>query len=225
MLQRHQRGSETAQESLAEGAYRRIEEMIVTRQLQPGSMISENRLSEELQCGRTPIREALQRLKLEGYIEIHASRGALVSPIDVMKQIELLEVRRSLEDLVVRLAAERASTGERQEMQRLADEIRQAAAAQDTRRYLHANRAIHEINARAARNSMLAKTIGFIHGLSRRFWYAYIEDTGSFQEAAELHGSILEAVSRGSGDDAAAGATQLLDFLESLTRRAIEREI
>ena len=66
--------------SLAEGAYRAIEEMIVTRQLRPGSMVSENQLSEQLGCGRTPIREALQRLKFEGYVEIHPRRGVLVAP-------------------------------------------------------------------------------------------------------------------------------------------------
>ena len=70
--------------------------MIVTRQLRPGSMISENQLSEQLGCGRTPIREALQRLKFEGFVEIHARRGVLVAPIDVVKQLELLEVRRPL---------------------------------------------------------------------------------------------------------------------------------
>ena len=87
--------------SLAEGAYRALEEMIVTRQLRPGSMLSENQLSEQLGCGRTPIREALQRLKFEGYVEIHPRRGVLVAPIDVLKQLELLEVRRPLENLVV----------------------------------------------------------------------------------------------------------------------------
>ena len=90
---------------MAEVAYRALEEMIVTRRLRPASMISENQLSEQLGCGRTPIREALQRLKFEGFVEIHPRRGVLVTPIDVVRQLELLEVRRPLENLVVRLAA------------------------------------------------------------------------------------------------------------------------
>ena len=60
---------------MAEGAYRAIEEMIVTRQLPPGTMVSENQLSEQLGCGRTPIREALQRLRFQGYVDIHPRRG------------------------------------------------------------------------------------------------------------------------------------------------------
>ena len=170
----------SAGESLAEVAYRAIEEMIVTRQLRPGSMISENQLSEQLGCGRTPIREALQRLKFEGYVEIHPRRGVLVAPIDVVKQLELLEVRRPLESLVVRLAAVRALDRERAEMRGLAEEIRAAAAAADAVRYLQATRAIHEAEARAAHNSVLAASIGVIHGQSRRFWYAQIEATGAF---------------------------------------------
>lgn len=209
-------------DSLSEMAYRRIEDMIVTRILPPGSMISEHRLSEDLKCGRTPIREALQRLKLEGFVEIHARRGALVSPVDVTKQLELLEVRRPIEDLVVRLASERATKTEKVELAKLASEILDAAKVGDRPRYLKANRAIHEMRVRAAHNSMLSKTSGMINGLSRRFWYSYIEDTDSFNEAARLHSDILLAIVSGDADRGSAAVSALLDFLERLTRRAIE---
>jgi DNA-binding GntR family transcriptional regulator len=209
--------------SLAESAYRRIEEMIVLRELPPGAMISESRLGEELGCGRTPIREALLRLKHEGFIEVYPSRGAMVAPSDILKQLELLEVRRPLEDLVVRLAAKRATQEERAEMRGLGAEIKRAAAAGDRKHYLRANRAVHEIKARAARNSMLEKTIGTINGLARRFWYAYIEDTGQFKKAAEMHDKILRKVADGSPDQAAAASGEFLDFLESLSRDAIDR--
>src|SRR5690242_20671608 len=135
MQRRH--GDQTA-ESLSEAAYRMIEELIVTQRLRPGSMLSENGLREQLGCGRTPVREALQRLRFEGYVEIHPRRGVLVAPIDVLKQLELLEVRRPLERLVVRLAAERALPIEREEMRTLAAEIVAAAAAGDADRYLKA---------------------------------------------------------------------------------------
>ena len=209
--------------SLAEGAYRALEEMIVTRQLRPGSMLSENQLSEQLGCGRTPIREALQRLKFEGYVEIHPRRGVLVAPIDVLKQLELLEVRRPLENLVVRLAAARASELERAEMRGLAKEIRAAAAAAHAVRYLQATRTIHEVEARAAHNAALAATIGVIHGQSRRFWYAQIEASGAFPEGSQIHAATLAAIVKGDADAAAASADRLLDHLERLTRGALDR--
>lgn len=206
-------------------AYRRIEEMIVTRDLAPGSMISEGQLSSEIVCGRTPIREALQRLKHEGFVEIHPRRGALVTPIDVTKQLELVEARRPLERLVVQLAGERASSAERQRMLELASEIEAAAAEGDRRRYLAANRAIHEARAAAARNSIVVMLSGPLNGLSRRFWFAYIEDTGSFAQGARLHSNILRAIVQGTQAERLAAADALMDFLEDLTRRAIERRL
>lgn len=207
---------------LAEIAYQRIEEMIVNRLLPPGAMISENQLSEELGCGRTPIREALQRLKFEGYVEIYPRRGALVLPVDVTRQLELLEVRRPLEDLAVRLAAARARPAERAELSRLADEIVGAAAASDRVRYFRANRAIHELRAQATHNTMLERTLRPISAMSRHFWYTQIEDTDSFTRAAALHAATARAIAAGDGAAAAAAVMRLLLLLEELTRQAVD---
>jgi DNA-binding GntR family transcriptional regulator len=222
-LELNGRPAAAAGESLSEAAYRAIEEMIVTRQLRPGSMISENQLGEQLGCGRTPIREALQRLKFEGFVEIHPRRGVLVAPADVVRQLEVLEVCRPLECLVVRLAAIRALERERAEMAALAMEIRAAAAAADAVRYLHATHAIHEVVTRAAHNSVLASSIGVIHSLSRRFWYAFSEDTGGFPENSEIYAATLTAIIAGDANTAAASAERLIDHLEQLTRSALER--
>jgi DNA-binding GntR family transcriptional regulator len=208
------------QSSLAETAYRRIEEMIVMRVLKPGAMISEKRLADDVGCGRTPVREALQRLGLEGYIEVHPSRGVQVSTIDIFRQLELLEVRRPLEDLMVRLAAERITPSERASMTRLAQALAAAAKARDHRGFLVANRSIHDTLAAAARNTILANSIRGLHGLSRRFWFAYVEDEDLFEEAARLHGATLKATAAQDGKAAAANAASFLNFLESLTRKA-----
>jgi len=214
-----------AQASLAETAYRRIEEMIVTRELKPGVMISEKRLADDINCGRTPVREALQRLRLEGYIEVHPSRGVQVSTIDIFRQFELLEVRRPLEDLMVRLAAERATAAERAAMTQLAEALALAAIARDRPAYLIANRSIHETLAKAAHNSILANSIGGLHGLSRRFWFAYIEDEDFFEEAARLHARTLNAVAARDVESASASAKEFLNFLERLTRKALNDRV
>ncbi|GBD49818.1 GntR family transcriptional regulator [Methylopila sp. Yamaguchi] len=211
--------------SLAETAYKRIEEMIVTRALKPGAMISEKRLADEIQCGRTPVREALQRLRIEGYIEVHPSRGVQVSTIDVFRQFELLEVRRPLEDLMVRLAADRAVVSQRDRMIELAAEITAAAADRDRGAFLRANRAIHELLAQAAHNAILAGSIGALHGLSRRFWYAYIEDQDVFEEAARLHAATLTAAADREIEKASGRARDFLNFLEDLTRKALSERL
>ena len=93
--------------SLTDEAYAQLEELIVTLQLRPGVAVSEAALSERLGIGRTPIREALQRLAREHLIVVLPQRGNLVSQIDVRKQLRLLETRREVERLIARCAARR----------------------------------------------------------------------------------------------------------------------
>lgn len=206
-------------------AYRRIEEMIVTRTLEPGVMISEKQLADEVGCGRTPVREAIQRLRLEGYLDVHPSRGIQVSAIDIFRQFELLEVRRPLEDLVVRLAADRATRSERENMTKIADTLMSAAKKRDRKAFLAANRAVHETLANASRNTILANSIGILHGLSRRFFYANIEDEDVFEEAARLHGLTLSSTAARDIEAAASHAAEFLNFLERLTRKALNERV
>ncbi|MEE3092729.1 MAG: GntR family transcriptional regulator, partial [Pseudomonadota bacterium] len=91
--------------SLSDQAYEGLEEMIVTLHLEPGAVLSEAELSEQLGIGRTPIREALQRLAREGLVLILPRKGILVSEINPGKQLLLLEVRRELERLLARSGA------------------------------------------------------------------------------------------------------------------------
>ncbi|QDZ12747.1 GntR family transcriptional regulator [Devosia ginsengisoli] len=212
-------------ELISDAAYAAIQNLIVTGRLRGGSMISENELREQLNCGRTPIREALQRLKLEGFVEIHPRRGVLVTTIDIRQQLELLEVRRPLEDTMVRLAARRATPEQRQQMRQLADELEAAVSRDDRDKYFGINRATHEIEAEATKNSMLIKTVRQVHTLSRRFWYSFITASDSFAEAAVFHCGVLRSIAEGDGDAAAANAGKLMDYLERVTREAIERAL
>ena len=95
--------------SLAETAYDAIEQMIISRRLAPGAMVSEGELGAELGLGRTPVREALARLKTIGFVEVHPRRGVLVTQVDIIKHLELLEVRRPLDETVARCAIARAT--------------------------------------------------------------------------------------------------------------------
>src|ERR1051325_573898 len=99
--------------TLTDRAYRELEEMIVTLQLSPGTVLSEQALAVRLKIGRTPIREALQRLSRDGLVVIMPRRGIMVSEINLRLQLRLLEVRRELERLMAALAAERATPEER----------------------------------------------------------------------------------------------------------------
>src|SRR3979409_1663866 len=120
---RRPRAAEAEDGTLTDRAYRELEEMIVTLQLSPGTVLSEQALAVRLKIGRTPIREALQRLARDGLVVIMPRRGIMVSEINLRLQLRLLEVRRELERLMASLAAERATADERREFAAIAEAV------------------------------------------------------------------------------------------------------
>ncbi|MBC8726345.1 GntR family transcriptional regulator [Paraburkholderia sp. 31.1] len=207
---------------LADVAFAQIEEMIIARRLPPGSMISESQLAVELEMGRTPVREALQRLRQIGFVEMLPRRGTLVAGVDIRQQLELLEVRRPLEELVVRMAALRATPEERTNLRRLAKVMAEAAERGNMEDWIRAGGEIHDAEVRATHNSMLITSMQPIHAQSRRFWYLHIGQNRAYVEGAQLHGKVLNAISQGDGDRAAAAATALMQFIERFTRSALD---
>ena len=113
-------GSSLSAETLTERAYRAVEEEIVTLRLKPSQVLSEQMLSATFDIGRTPIREALQRLAREGLVAILPRKGILVSDINPRNQLLVLEVRRELERLLSRAGAERATKEQREQLQEIA---------------------------------------------------------------------------------------------------------
>src|SRR3984957_20984821 len=136
------KGDQQQAQSLADIAYETIEEMIVSRRLIPGEMISEGQIGKALKMGRTPIREAIARLKHIGFVEVHSRRGILVSGVDVIRHLELLEVRRPLEECVVRYGVERATPDERKILKAIARDLLDAAKAGDRIRYFRIKRSL-----------------------------------------------------------------------------------
>src|SRR5262245_8227343 len=127
-------------ETLTEQAYRLLEEQIVTLRLKPGEFLSEYALAEGLAIGRTPIREALQRLAREGLVTILPRKGILVSETDPRKQLLVLEVRRELERLLARLGAQRASGEQRARFRQIADGMDYAARSNDDIAFMRLDR-------------------------------------------------------------------------------------
>lgn len=211
--------------SSSEEAYAKIQNLIVVGELQAYSLISESDLTRRTGCGRTPVRDALQRLKFEGFVDVLPRRGILVTPIDINHQLELLETRRPLEELMVSLAAERATDDQRARMRQLADKLEAAISHKDRQAYLAINRAIHVLEAEAAHNRYLLRQMETIHSLSRRFWYSFIADTDSFSKAAEHHAATLRSIADGNPAAARVACHALLNLLETVSRRAIEGRV
>lgn len=211
-----------APSSLTERAYSRLEEMIVTLQLAPGAVLSETALSQRLDIGRTPVREALQRLAREGLVTILPRRGILVSDFNVKSHLRMLEVRREIERLMARSAAERASDHERRRMREIAAEMREAAASGDDIGFMRLDNEFNHLITAAARNEFAAKTITLMAGLSRRFWFMHHQNVDDLPVVAERHAVVADAVAAADADGAAKASDALLDYVEAITRAAVD---
>lgn len=209
--------------SLSETAYDAIEQMIISRRLAPGAMVSEGELGAELALGRTPVREALARLKAIGFVEVHPRRGVLVTQVDIIKHLELLEVRRPLDALVARCVIARASDDDMATLQARTEGLLAAAAARDREVYFRLKRALHEAMVAAAYNTTLTGTMGPLHAQSRRFWYAH-EPTASFLDCAGIHAAIVAGIAARDLERALAEIGTLFDLLDRMTRRALDRQ-
>jgi DNA-binding GntR family transcriptional regulator len=208
-------------ESLTEQAYAQIEKAIVTLEIPPGSTISELALSEITGIGRTPIREAIQRLAREHLIVILPQRGLLVPEIDVKKQLKLLRTRREVERLVCRSAAKSATPEERDVFAQLAAEFSKAAAANDDVNFVRLDREFNELCVTAARNEFAEGAMRLMYGLSRRFWYYHYKQAADLPEMARLHGAVAKAIADGDVDAAGRSLDKLLDNIEAFTRVTI----
>jgi DNA-binding GntR family transcriptional regulator len=209
-------------ETLTDRAYRLIEELIVTLALPPETILSEQSLAQRLGIGRTPIREALQRLARDGLVVILPRRGILVSQINLKTQMRLLEVRRELERLMARGAAERATPEEIAKFSAIARDMRAASDQADDMTFMRLDRALNELVSQAARNEFAARAMGLMHGLSRRFWYQHYREAGDLPLSARLHADLAEAIARRNADAAGKASDRLIDYIESFARKTIE---
>jgi DNA-binding GntR family transcriptional regulator len=196
--------------------------MIVTLKLLPGAAISETALSQTLGIGRTPIREALQRLARESLVAIFPRRGIFVAEINLKKQLRLLEVRRELERLIARSAARRATDAERAGLSELADRFEAAAKVNDDVAFLRTDREFNTLCSVASHNEFAALAMGLMHSLSRRFWYIHYKQAADMPLTAKLHANIARAIAVGDEERAAKASDKLLDAIDKFTRNTTD---
>lgn len=202
-------------------AYLWLEEAIVTLKLPPGSTFSELQLSEISGFGRTPIREAVQRLAREHLIVVLPQRGLLIAPMDVAKQLRLLETRREIERLIARSAARRATPEQRAHFQRLASEFKRAPRKGDEVAFVRADREFNELCLASAKNEFAEGAMRLLHGLSRRFWYYHYKEAADLPTMAQLHADVAEAIASGNVEQAGDTLDALLDNIEEFTKATV----
>jgi GntR family transcriptional regulator, rspAB operon transcriptional repressor len=192
---------EAARVSLRDQAYEAIKDRIITCAFSPGEAINEIGVAELLGLGRTPVHQALERLRLEGMVEVIPRKGVIVKPLVLRDVMEMIEVRLVNECYCARMAAVRASDQDLRELSLILKRARRAIAAHDSTLLMSLDREFHMALARAARNEDLSDILAKFHARSLRFWFISFttEHHLSFQRQ---HEAILGAVE--DRDEAAA---------------------
>jgi DNA-binding GntR family transcriptional regulator len=201
-------------ESLTNRAYNLLEEMISTLQLPPGTPVSEAELSSQLGIGRTPVREAMQRLARERLLLVLPRRGCIVTPIRPEEEVMLIETRRAIETLVMETAAARASESERRQFGEIAARMKTVLRTHDFDAFARLDAEFNRLCIAACRNDLAGSMMQVIAPLSRRFWFTHHGRTLS-KEGVEAHIEIALALSRGDAKAALSGAERLLRYVES----------
>ncbi|MDO4540604.1 MAG: GntR family transcriptional regulator [Syntrophomonadaceae bacterium] len=171
-----------------------LREAIKEGLLQPGERLMEIQLADELGVSRTPIREALRKLELEGFIVMVPRKGAYVSDITIKDIADIFEIRMSLEALAAGLAAERITDEEIESMERALVEKRDAIIKLDMERLVEVDSLFHESLYKAARNERLLFIINNLREHIQRFRMLSLAYPGRMKQSLDEHRALLEAI-------------------------------
>ena len=185
-------------------AYKPLREVVVEtlRQaiqngtLQPGERLMEIPLAEELGVSRTPIREAIRKLELEGFVIMMPRRGAYVANITLKDITQVFELRSALEELAAGLAAERITEEEIETLERMLVEIGEHMENKDMERVVAADVAFHEVLYKASRNDRLVEIVHNLREQTYRFRSFSMNQPGRLRKTWEEHRLLVEAIAK-----------------------------
>jgi DNA-binding GntR family transcriptional regulator len=207
---------------VATKAYRVLEHMIVTLELAPSSFITEGALIDRLELGRTPVREAIQRLAWEGLLDVRPRAGIAIAPLHPGDWLRVLDARRGVEVVLARSAARFVTREAADLFHDAALAMQKAVISGNVLAFIQADKALDEALALAADNPFAARLAAPLQTHSRRFWFRYKADTG-LAESAEHHVALIRSILDGDEDAAAKDAKRLMALLRGHAEAAATR--
>jgi DNA-binding GntR family transcriptional regulator len=204
--------------SLVDRARRELESRFITLELPPGSVWTEGSLSELLDIGRTPVREAIASMALDGLVTVIRRAGIVVSEISLEDQMSVLDARRVLENLVSLRASVRSTDDERRQLLEMADGIQQAGKAQKVEDYLKFHFQIKRFVAQCARNKFAARALRPLHTLSQRFYFAHHSGFNNLPVVGHAHAELTRAIVARDEVQVALHCDHVSDISDQFTR-------
>ena len=201
------------QKPLKELVYLELKHKILTGEIVSQTRLMEIDLSDKMNVSRTPIREAIRRLADDGLVTLEPRRGAYVANISIKDMIDVFEVRENIEGFVTKLAAERITDDEKEELTEIAHEYAEATAREDKEAVIELDEKFHNYIVVCSGNDTLKEIVEYVQELSLRFRYLYYENTDLYEATAEQHKRILKAIKEGDG---ASAQTEAGDHVRTL---------
>ncbi len=187
---------------LADRAYAALRDRIVTLRIAPGEPIDEDVLGEELEMGRTPVREAIKRLALENLVTVFPRRGTFASEINITDLAHISDVRMVLEGHAAFRAAQRITDAQREELEELLDDLGRSEGSDDVEALMTLDARVHRFVYRCAGNPYLEETLGRYLNLSLRIWYLVLDRLPHLFARVHEHDDLLHAIAAGDAERA-----------------------
>ncbi|CAK7256400.1 MULTISPECIES: GntR family transcriptional regulator [unclassified Shinella] len=198
--------------SQAHLAYLALEGLIVTLKLKPGSLVTERQLIALAGHGRTPVREAIQKLEWQGLIAVRPRAGLQITAIRPEDHAEVMATRRQLEPLAADLVARHAGEAHRSELVACAQAMTACSIHSDMEGFLAADKAFDEIMEAACPNRFLTAAVAPLQTHARRLWFARA-DNRQMDRSVDLHVKVIRAIRNADGPAAATAMATLIDDL------------
>lgn len=179
---------------LREVVFEALRDAIVSHTLQPGERLMEVQLAEAMGVSRTPVREAIRRLELEGFVVMIPRRGAYVAQLSLKDIADAFEIRGALEGLAAGLAAERATEDDIEELGRLLVRMSECLDSGDTKKAVEMDIEFHEKLYDSSRNERLSQMISNLREQVLRFRTRSLSFPGRLAEALQEHALIIDAI-------------------------------
>jgi len=186
--------------SLRDTAYDEIRKLIVTCELRPGQPLTVTDLAEALNIGRTPVIQAIDRLAVDGLVDVMPRKGIVVSPVSLDDFMEVIEMRMVNETAAVRWAAERASRAEIAMMEANLAAIWQAAKDRNIEEFISLDRDFHRLITQSASNRILGDVLSSLHDKALRFWFISLKAPDHNIRVCEQHAAVIEGIKSGNLD-------------------------
>lgn len=180
---------------LREVVFETIRNAIISGSLKPGERLMEVQMAERLGVSRTPIREAIRKLELEGLIIMLPRKGAFVADLSVKDLTEVLEIRAALEGLAAGLAVTRISEAEIEELEIITLKFNKAIESDNVEELIALDIQFHEALFKATRNERLVQLNSNLREQVQRFREMYLKKANRSKETAKEHNDLLEAIS------------------------------